>query len=78
MIALYTVWFNFVRIHKTLRVTPAMSAGIADKLLSMEDVVAICDRWESAQPKKRSAGSPSLPNQTETLPASADRSRAPC
>jgi hypothetical protein len=27
MVALYTVWHNFVRIHKTLRVTPAMAAG---------------------------------------------------
>src|SRR5438477_2962162 len=41
MVALYALWYNFVRIHKTLRVTPAMAAGIADKLWSMEDVVAL-------------------------------------
>ena len=35
MIALYALWYNFVRIHKTLRVTPAMAAGIADRLWSM-------------------------------------------
>ena len=29
MVALYTVWYNFVRIHKTLRVTPAMAAGLS-------------------------------------------------
>jgi hypothetical protein len=34
---------NFVRVHKTLRVTPAMAAGIADRLWSMEDVVALID-----------------------------------
>ena len=28
MVAIYTVWYNFVRIHKSLRVTPAMQAGI--------------------------------------------------
>ncbi len=28
MVALYALWYNFVRIHKTLRVTPAMAAGI--------------------------------------------------
>ena len=30
MVALYTVWYNWLRIHKTLRVTPAMAAGITD------------------------------------------------
>jgi hypothetical protein len=35
MVALYALWYNFVRIHKTLRVTPATAAGIADRLWSM-------------------------------------------
>src|SRR5438874_9644222 len=39
MVALDALWYNFVRIHKTLRVTPAMAAGIADNLWLMEDVV---------------------------------------
>ena len=43
MVALYALWYNFVRIHKTLHVTPAMAAGIADRLWSMEDVVALID-----------------------------------
>ena len=59
MVALYTVWYNWVRIHKTLRVTPAMAAGLTDKLMSMEDVVALIDarRAEagSAQGLQRSA-----------------------
>lgn len=40
---LYHVFYNFVRIHSSLRVTPAMAAGIADRLWSMEDVVAAID-----------------------------------
>jgi hypothetical protein len=48
MVALYTVWYNWVRIHKTLRVTPAMAAKLTDKLMSMEDVVALID---AAAPK---------------------------
>ena len=28
MVALYTMWYNFIRIHKTLRVTPAMAASV--------------------------------------------------
>lgn len=52
MVALYAVWYNFVRIHKTLRVTPAMEAGLTDTLWSMDDVVALMDAAEDA-PKKR-------------------------
>lgn len=48
MVALYTVWYNWVRIHKTLRVTPAMAAGLTDKLMSFEDIVALID---AAAPK---------------------------
>jgi hypothetical protein len=52
MVAIYAVWYNFVRIHKSLRVTPAMAAGITDRLRSMEDVVALLDARE-APPAKR-------------------------
>ena len=41
--ALYFLFYNFVRIHKSLRVTPAMAAGVTDRLWSMEDVVALLD-----------------------------------
>lgn len=43
MVALYTVWYNWVRIHKTLRVTPAMASGLTDKLMGFEDIVALMD-----------------------------------
>ena len=43
MVALYTVWYNFIRIHKTLRVTPAMEAGLSDALWDMDDLVRIMD-----------------------------------
>ena len=42
-ISLYFVFYNFCRIHKTLKVTPAMAAGITDKLMSMDDVVGLID-----------------------------------
>ena len=47
-LAIYFVFYNFVRIHKTLRVTPAMAAGVTDKLWSMEDVAELV---EAAAPK---------------------------
>ncbi len=43
MVALYTVWYNFARIHKTLRITPAMAAGITDTLRDMEWIVSLID-----------------------------------
>ena len=43
MVALYALWYNFVRVHKTLRMSPAMAAGIETRLWSMEDVVALID-----------------------------------
>lgn len=48
MIALYTVWYNFVKMHKTIRMAPAMAAGVSDRLWSMEDVAALV---ETAAPK---------------------------
>ena len=49
-LALYFTFYNFVRIHKTLRVTPAMAAGVSQRLWSMEDVVALIDA--AAEPAK--------------------------
>ena len=49
---LYFVFYNFVRIHKTRRMTPAMAAGVSDRLWSMEDIVALIDAIEG-EPKKR-------------------------
>jgi hypothetical protein len=37
--AIYSVYYNFARIHQTLRVTPAMEAGIADHVWTMQDIV---------------------------------------
>ena len=50
--ALYFVFYNFTRIHKTLRMSPAMAAGITDRLWSLEDVIAEIDAL-APQPKPR-------------------------
>ena len=47
-IALHTMYYNFVRIHQTLRVTPAMAAGVTDKLWEVSDIVAMLEQWELA------------------------------
>lgn len=52
MVCLYTVWYNFVKMHKTLRCTPAMAAGLSQTLWSMDDIVKLIDAREEA-PKAR-------------------------
>ena len=52
-LALYFAFYNFCRIHKTLKVTPAMAAGITDKLWSLED---IAERIEARQPAPAKRG----------------------
>jgi IS1 family transposase len=42
-IALHFVYYNFVKIHKTLRVPPAMEAGLIKKLMTIEDIVRMTD-----------------------------------
>lgn len=47
-LALYFYFYNWCRIHKTLRVTPAIAAGLTDKLLSFEDLI---ERMDAVAPK---------------------------
>jgi IS1 family transposase len=41
MVALHFVYYNFARIHKTLRITPAMAAGISDHVWSLEEIALL-------------------------------------
>ena len=43
MVAMYAVWYNWIRIHKTLRVTPAMEAKLTKRLWSWEEIVKAMD-----------------------------------
>ena len=56
-LALYFVRYNFARIHKALRCTPAMAAGVSTRFWCMEDVVALLDA-RKAPPAKRGAYKP--------------------
>ena len=42
-LALYFVAYNWIKLHATLRVTPAVAAGLTDKLMEWEDLVGIID-----------------------------------
>ena len=40
-LAIFYMHYNFVRIHSSLRVTPAMAAGVTDRLWSIEDIISL-------------------------------------
>jgi len=46
-VALHFMYYNFVRIHKSLRVTPAMEAGVTDRLWEIEDIVKLLEAKQS-------------------------------
>ena len=50
MVALYTVFYNWTRIHKTLRTSPAQAAGLTDRLWSMVDIVELIEESEMLVP----------------------------
>ncbi len=51
MVAIYTVFYNWIRIHKSLKVTPAMEAGLADSTMEWADILEAMDL--ESPPKKR-------------------------
>ena len=42
-VALHYMFYNFAKIHKTLRVTPAMQAGISDRVWTLEEIARLAD-----------------------------------
>jgi IS1 family transposase len=51
-VALNFMYYNFVRLHQTLKVTPAMAAGVTSKLWEMSDMVAVLEEWEACRAEK--------------------------
>src|SRR3954452_20274816 len=45
-VAIHTMHYNFVRIHQTLRCTPAMAAGVSAHLWELADMVGVLEKWE--------------------------------
>lgn len=43
-VSLNFLYYNFARIHRTLRITPAMAAGISDHVWSIEEIVGLLDK----------------------------------
>lgn len=64
-VAIHFMYYNFVRIHQSLRVTPAQAAGVTDRLWELSDMVAMID---AAAPKPGKRG-PYKPRQDKIQPA---------
>jgi IS1 family transposase len=47
MVALYTVWYNWVRINSAVKMAPAMAAGLSDRLWEMDDLVKLVEAYET-------------------------------
>jgi IS1 family transposase len=45
MVAIHAVYYNFARIHKTLRITPAMATGLSDHVWSLEEIIMMADSY---------------------------------
>ena len=52
-VALHMMYYNFIRIHSTLRTSPAMAADVSNRLWEVSDIVAL---WEAVEPKAKKRG----------------------
>ena len=55
MLAIYFVWYNFMRVHATLKTTPAVAAGLADYPRNMRWLIGLMDAREKALKKSRAS-----------------------
>jgi hypothetical protein len=61
MVAMYAVWYNWIRIHKTLRVTPAMAAGLSKVVMDWSDLIALMDADDAEALRARRAAMLDVP-----------------
>jgi IS1 family transposase len=54
-VALFAMYYNFVRIHKTLRTTPAMAARVTSRLWEIGDIVDVLEAWEANNERQQAA-----------------------
>lgn len=61
-LALYFVWYNFARVHNTLRASPAIAAGLTDKLMDMADIVRLTDEYLAKEKRAGFSVATLIPN----------------
>jgi hypothetical protein len=45
-VAFYRIWYNFVRINSSVRMSPAMASGLEQRLWAIGDIAKLIDEWE--------------------------------
>ena len=45
-VSLHFMWYNFGRVHQTLRVTPAMAAGVSNHVWTLDEVIGLLEAQE--------------------------------
>jgi hypothetical protein len=53
-VALHLMAYNFVRVHGTLRCSPAMASGVSQRLWDVGDIVTVIEEWEARQELRKS------------------------
>jgi IS1 family transposase len=61
MVSIYAVWYNWIRIHKTLRVTPAMASGLSQTVMDWADIIKAMDADEAEALRARRAAMLDVP-----------------
>ena len=74
-VALHMMYYNFVRIHKSLRMTPAMAAGVSTRLWEISDIVALVEAQEASKDRSR-GGVQKMNSQIECANSPLKRRRA--
>jgi hypothetical protein len=52
-VALHFAYYNFCRVHSTLKTTPAVAAGVTDHVWTLKELIALLETVEDAQPRER-------------------------
>src|SRR5260370_41939667 len=58
MFSLYFCAYNFCRVHQTLRVTPAMEAGVSDHVWGIDEMVSILNAKEGESQRRKNSNCP--------------------
>lgn len=66
-VSLHVMFYNFVRYHSTIRMSPAMAAGVSDRLWEMSDLVAIIDEQEDAPRRPATYRKRAVTEQTDEI-----------
>jgi len=48
----HAAWYNFVKMHRTFKVRPALAAGVTDRLWSIDDLLALIGEWDGKRRQK--------------------------